>query len=147
MQAKALNRLGKSVFNRVPKSPPSRTPTRTKFIKTNQCLNVLRRGSRLCADSPPGWIFPCSQSDQTCRARSLAAASSHSFNLDQRRRPDTFWLWIILIGGGLGALAYIFILTIHARAKKNSWCDVGTDPPGDPAVAGEIDRLLLLLRK
>lgn len=24
-----------------------------------------------------------------------------------RRRPDTFWLWIILIGGGLGALAYI----------------------------------------
>src|SRR5579872_1787726 len=26
-----------------------------------------------------------------------------------RRRPDTFWLWIILIGGGLGALAYIFM--------------------------------------
>jgi hypothetical protein len=26
-----------------------------------------------------------------------------------RRRPDSFWLWIILIGGGLGALAYIFI--------------------------------------
>jgi hypothetical protein len=26
-----------------------------------------------------------------------------------RRRPDTFWLWIILLGGGLGALAYIFI--------------------------------------
>jgi hypothetical protein len=24
-----------------------------------------------------------------------------------RRRPDTYWLWIILIGGGLGALAYI----------------------------------------
>ena len=24
-----------------------------------------------------------------------------------RRRPDTFWLWIILIGGGLGALVYI----------------------------------------
>jgi hypothetical protein len=24
-----------------------------------------------------------------------------------RRRPDTFWLWVILIGGGLGALAYI----------------------------------------
>jgi hypothetical protein len=24
-----------------------------------------------------------------------------------RRRPDSFWLWIILIGGGLGALAYI----------------------------------------
>jgi hypothetical protein len=26
-----------------------------------------------------------------------------------RRRPDTFWLWIILIGGGLGAAAYILI--------------------------------------
>ena len=24
-----------------------------------------------------------------------------------RRRPDTFWLWIILIGGGLGALVYL----------------------------------------
>ena len=24
-----------------------------------------------------------------------------------RRRPDTFWLWIILVGGGLGALIYI----------------------------------------
>jgi len=24
-----------------------------------------------------------------------------------RRRPDTYWIWIILIGGGLGALVYI----------------------------------------
>jgi hypothetical protein len=24
-----------------------------------------------------------------------------------RRRPDTYWLWIILIGGGLGAIVYI----------------------------------------
>src|ERR1700733_13076639 len=24
-----------------------------------------------------------------------------------RRRPDTYWLWIIVIGGGLGALIYI----------------------------------------
>jgi hypothetical protein len=24
-----------------------------------------------------------------------------------RRRPDTYWVWIILIGGGLGALVYI----------------------------------------
>ena len=47
----------------------------------------------------------------------------------------------------LSALAYLFILTIHARAKKNFWCDVGTDSAGDPAVAGEIDRLLLLLRQ
>lgn len=26
-----------------------------------------------------------------------------------RRRPDTYWLWIILIGGGLGAAAYILM--------------------------------------
>ena len=26
-----------------------------------------------------------------------------------RRRPDTYWLWIILIGGGVGALAYIML--------------------------------------
>ncbi|MBV9180031.1 MAG: tetratricopeptide repeat protein [Acidobacteria bacterium] len=24
-----------------------------------------------------------------------------------RRRPDTYWLWIILLGGGLGALVYV----------------------------------------
>jgi len=26
-----------------------------------------------------------------------------------RRRPDTFWLWIILMGGGLGALVYMAV--------------------------------------
>ncbi|HWZ46262.1 MAG TPA: hypothetical protein VNW97_22510 [Candidatus Saccharimonadales bacterium] len=26
-----------------------------------------------------------------------------------RRRPDNYWLWIILMGGGLGALAYLLI--------------------------------------
>jgi hypothetical protein len=26
-----------------------------------------------------------------------------------RRRPNTYWLWIILIGGGLGALVYIVV--------------------------------------
>jgi hypothetical protein len=26
-----------------------------------------------------------------------------------RRRPDGYWLWIILVGGGLGALAYILV--------------------------------------
>ncbi|HMF91946.1 MAG TPA: tetratricopeptide repeat protein [Candidatus Angelobacter sp.] len=26
-----------------------------------------------------------------------------------RRRPDTYWLWIIMIGGGLGALVYIIV--------------------------------------
>ncbi len=29
-----------------------------------------------------------------------------------RRRPDTYWLWIILMFGGIGALAYIFIEVI-----------------------------------
>jgi hypothetical protein len=29
-----------------------------------------------------------------------------------RRRPDTYWLWIILIGGGLGAAAYIVLEVI-----------------------------------
>jgi hypothetical protein len=29
-----------------------------------------------------------------------------------RRRPDTYWLWIILIGGGLGAAAYIVMEVI-----------------------------------
>jgi len=29
-----------------------------------------------------------------------------------RRRPDTFWLWIILIGGWLGALVYIAVEAI-----------------------------------
>ena len=29
-----------------------------------------------------------------------------------RRRPDTYWLWIILIGGGLGAVVYIFVEVI-----------------------------------
>ena len=46
----------------------------------------------------------------------------------------------------LSALAYLFILTVHARAKKNFWCHMGADTAGDAAVAGEIDRLLLLLR-
>jgi hypothetical protein len=29
-----------------------------------------------------------------------------------RRRPDMYWLWIILIGGAVGALVYIFIEVI-----------------------------------
>lgn len=46
----------------------------------------------------------------------------------------------------LSVLAYLFILTVHADAKKNFWCDVGGDPASDPSMAGEIDRLLLLLQ-
>ncbi|HUQ50458.1 MAG TPA: tetratricopeptide repeat protein, partial [Terriglobales bacterium] len=29
-----------------------------------------------------------------------------------RRRPETFWLWIIIIGGGLGALVYVVMEVI-----------------------------------
>lgn len=47
----------------------------------------------------------------------------------------------------LSALAYLFILTVHARAKKNFWCHVGADAAGDTPVARESDRILLLLRR
>lgn len=46
----------------------------------------------------------------------------------------------------LSAVAYLFILAVYLRAKKNFWCDAGSSVESDPAVAGEIDRLLLLLR-
>lgn len=46
----------------------------------------------------------------------------------------------------LSALAYLFILTRYLRTKKNFWCDVGTDAAPDPALVGESDRLLQLLR-
>lgn len=46
----------------------------------------------------------------------------------------------------LSALAYLFIHLEYVRTKKNFWCDVGTDSASDPALAGEKDRLLHLLR-
>jgi SRSO17 transposase len=46
----------------------------------------------------------------------------------------------------LSALAYLFILTRFVSTKKNFWCDVGADSASDPALAGEGDRLLPLLR-
>jgi len=46
----------------------------------------------------------------------------------------------------LSAVAYLFILTVYLRRKKNFWCDVGTDSPHDPALAGEMERALSLLR-
>jgi hypothetical protein len=45
----------------------------------------------------------------------------------------------------LSAIAYLFILSVYLRSKKNFWCDVGTDSPPDPALAGESERLLRLL--
>ena len=46
----------------------------------------------------------------------------------------------------LSAIAYLFILTMYLRRKKNFWCDVGTGSARDPAVVGEIERQLPLLR-
>jgi SRSO17 transposase len=46
----------------------------------------------------------------------------------------------------LTAVAYLFILTVYLRRKKNFWCDVGTDSPPDPALAGEMERTVSLLR-
>jgi SRSO17 transposase len=46
----------------------------------------------------------------------------------------------------LSAVAYLFILTVYLRRKKNFWCDVGTDSPRDPTLAGEMARTLSLLR-
>ncbi len=45
----------------------------------------------------------------------------------------------------LSALAYLFILALHQREKKNFWLDVGVSPPTDSALLNEINRLLLLL--
>jgi len=39
-----------------------------------------------------------------------------------RRRPDWYWLWIILIGGGLGALVYILVEVVpDARLLRESF--------------------------
>jgi SRSO17 transposase len=46
----------------------------------------------------------------------------------------------------LSAIAYLFILVQYLRTKKNFWCDVGAGIESDPALAGEGDRLLRLLR-
>jgi SRSO17 transposase len=47
----------------------------------------------------------------------------------------------------LVALAYLFILVVYLRAKKNFWPDVGDDPARDPALAAEMARLVPLLSK
>lgn len=45
----------------------------------------------------------------------------------------------------MAVLAYLFVVVVYLRAKKNFWCDVGTDAGADATVAGEVDRLLQLL--
>jgi hypothetical protein len=39
-------------------------------------------------------------------------------------------------------MGHLFILTMYLRRKRNFWCDLGTDSPRDPALAGEIERAL-----
>ena len=45
----------------------------------------------------------------------------------------------------LAALAYLFVLTVHQRAKKIFWPDVGDDLAPDPPLAAEMVRLVSLL--
>lgn len=45
----------------------------------------------------------------------------------------------------LSSVAYLFVLIVYLRHKKNFWVDVGTDAARDPAVLGEMGRLLHLL--
>ena len=35
-----------------------------------------------------------------------------------RRRPDNYWLWIILIGGWIGAVVYIFAEVLEPEVKE-----------------------------
>jgi SRSO17 transposase len=46
----------------------------------------------------------------------------------------------------MAVLAYLFVVVVYLRAKKNFWCDLGSDAAGDAAVVGEAARLLQLLR-
>jgi SRSO17 transposase len=46
----------------------------------------------------------------------------------------------------LAAVAYLFVLVVYLRAKKNAWCYVGTGVARDAAVVGAVDRLLSLLQ-
>lgn len=45
----------------------------------------------------------------------------------------------------LAAVAYLFVMVIYLRAKKNFWPYVGSGLARDPAVAGALDRVLSLL--
>jgi SRSO17 transposase len=46
----------------------------------------------------------------------------------------------------LAAVAYLFVLIIYLRSKKNFWCYVGTGTAQDAAVVGAVNRLLPMLR-
>ena len=46
----------------------------------------------------------------------------------------------------MAVLAYLFVVVIYLRAKKNFWCDVGSDVESDAPMVLEVNRLLQLLR-
>ena len=45
----------------------------------------------------------------------------------------------------LAAVAYLFVLVVYLRSKKNFWCYVGKSTASDAAVAGTVNRTLPLL--
>jgi len=46
----------------------------------------------------------------------------------------------------LAAVAYLFVLVIYLRSKKNFWCYVGEGTARDAAVAGKVSRTMPLLQ-
>ncbi len=88
------------------------------------------------------------------RARCLRLSRSR-WNIEQyfQRAKDDLGLDHFEGRGGQGfhhhlvmaVLAYLFVVVVHLRAKKNFWCDVGADAGPDAAVDREVDRLLPLL--
>jgi hypothetical protein len=42
----------------------------------------------------------------------------------------------------LAAVAYLFVLVVYLRSKKNFWCYVGKGAASDAAVAGAVSRTL-----
>ena len=46
----------------------------------------------------------------------------------------------------LAAVAYLFVLVIYLRSKKNFWCYVGEGAARDPAMVGAVNRTLSLLQ-
>ncbi len=46
----------------------------------------------------------------------------------------------------LAAVAYLFVLVVYLRSKKNFWCYVGEGTASDAAVAGTVSRTLPLLQ-
>ena len=38
-----------------------------------------------------------------------------------RRRPEYYWLWIIIMGGGLGAIVYIVVEVLPGKRSMRNW--------------------------